>query len=409
MQTRHQFLIADARKMDQIEDQSIDLVVTSPPYPMIAMWDELFGKLNSQISLALDTGNAELAFNLMHRELTQVWQECHRVLKQGGYACINIGDATRSMNHCFQLHPNHAQVLSDCRRIGFQALPAILWRKPTNAPTKFMGSGMLPAGAYVSLEHEYILVLRKGPPRVPERGSDSQTGVVRRQHSAYFWEERNLWFSDIWTDIKGKPQSRDALPGRRSGAFPLEVPYRLVQMYSLQCDTVLDPFAGTGTTLAAAMVCARNSIGLELEPGLHQQFMAQAPTWLEMGKKRMHQRLADHRGFIDESEKKGKALAYRNQHYGFPVMTRQEMRLRIPIMNSIRCESPDGSSHENQFNDPDDPEQNSLEVAKNRRPYADKKSQQDDQGSSKHSGNDHDQALWVDYDLPAILEAVTEN
>ena len=88
-----------------------------------------------------------------------------RVLKNGRFACINIGDATRKIRDDFCLYPNHARILNYLLDIGFSALPDILWRKQANAPNKFMGSGMLPAGAYVTLEHEYILIVRKGSKR----------------------------------------------------------------------------------------------------------------------------------------------------------------------------------------------------------------------------------------------------
>ena len=107
-------------------------------------------------------GNGRVAFALMHELLDAVWLECNRVVKPGGIACVNIGDATRTLDGDFQLYSNHSRILSSFLGQGFAALPDILWRKQTNAPNKFMGSGMLPVGAYVTYEHEYILVLRKG-------------------------------------------------------------------------------------------------------------------------------------------------------------------------------------------------------------------------------------------------------
>ena len=127
-------------------------------------------------------------------------------------------------------------------RAGFTSLPDILWRKPTNAPNKFMGSGMLPAGAYVTYEHEYILIFRKGGKRAFDRPPRRRQ---LRRRSAYFWEERNVWFSDVWTDLTGDaPGSRRRETRARSAAFPFELPYRLIQMFSVYGDTVLDPFAG---------------------------------------------------------------------------------------------------------------------------------------------------------------------
>ena len=235
--TTHQYLLRDSFQDFGLADESVDLVVTSPPYPMVEMWDETFSHANQDIGELLDTQPRE-AFEAMHLLLDNTWRECFRVLKQGGFACINIGDATRSINNHFQLYTNHSRILYACHQIGFDILPSIIWRKPTNAPNKFMGSGMLPAGAYVTLEHEMILILRKGGKR---RFDDDQKSI--RASSALFWEERNTFFSDQWTDVTGTRQKMhlDSLRGR-SGAFPIEIPLRLIQMYSQYGDIVLDPF-----------------------------------------------------------------------------------------------------------------------------------------------------------------------
>ena len=162
----------------------------------------------------------------------------------------------------FALWPNHARILEACLLFGFDNLPAILWRKPTNAPNKFMGSGMLPAGAYVTLEHEYILILRKGG----KREFTSPATKENRRQSALFWEERNQWFSDIWMDLKGTRQAMGKQKKRnRSGAFPFELAYRLINMYSVKGDWILDPYLGTGTTTLAAIASGRNSVGYEIE------------------------------------------------------------------------------------------------------------------------------------------------
>ena len=205
METLHRFYYADARNMGVIPDSSVHLVVTSPPYPMISMWDQVFRSMNPAIATCLDEQDGFGAYDLMHVELSKVWGEVYRTLVPGGIACINIGDATRTIDKRYRLYPNHATVLSACATIGFDVLPGIIWRKPTNSPTKFMGSGMLPPSAYVTLEHERILVLRKPSPGVPP-ASDSRS---RRQRSAYFWEERNKWFNDFW-ELNGARQALNA-------------------------------------------------------------------------------------------------------------------------------------------------------------------------------------------------------
>jgi DNA modification methylase len=258
VRTEHRILFTDSRDLRSVQDNSVDLVVTSPPYPMIEMWDSTFSGLNPLIADTLDANDGPSAFELMHRELDKVWEHCHRILRPGSIACINIGDAVRTIGGDFRIYSNHARVLSAMSTIGFHALPDILWRKQTNAPNKFMGSGMLPAGAYVTYEHEYILIFRKGS----KRQFATEEDKARRRASSFFWEERNVWFSDVWTDLKGANQELcDQSARTRSGAYPFELAFRLICMYSLYGDLVFDPFLGTGTTTAAAIAARRNSLG----------------------------------------------------------------------------------------------------------------------------------------------------
>jgi DNA modification methylase len=203
MKTKHQVFFKNSKKMDSIPSSSVHLVVTSPPYPMIEMWDNIFSKLNPSIADALKSKDEQTAFNLMHNELDKVWKECFRVLRPGCIACINIGDAVRKINGNFQMYSNHARIINCLCNLGFTQLPDLLWHKPTNAPNKFMGSGMLPANAYVTYEHEYILIFRKGEKRKFTQNAYKEN----RRKSAYFWEERNVWFSDIWNKLKGAPHN----------------------------------------------------------------------------------------------------------------------------------------------------------------------------------------------------------
>jgi DNA modification methylase len=323
----------DSQSIPSIGDESVSLVVTSPPYPMIEMWDELFATRNQRIRSALDDYAGIEAFSLMHQELDSVWSETARVLCPGGWACVNIGDATRKVGDRFQLYSNHSRIISKFMSLGFDILPLVLWRKQTNAPNKFMGSGMLPAGAYVTLEHEYILMMRKGS----KRDFKSSEEKLLRQESAYFWEERNRWFSDIW-DFKGTRQSLyDPELRNRSAAFPFELPYRLICMYSLRGDTVLDPFLGTGTTSFAAMAAGRSSIGVDVDPS----FIAAVGKECTRFKKQANQytlgRLADHNEFIEKYQIDGKKLGYANVPHGVLVMTAQEVNLRIELIENIKA------------------------------------------------------------------------
>ena len=317
--------------MDQLEASSIHLVATSPPYPMIEMWDDLFQDLAPESAEALAAGDGQAAFEAMHRALDPVWEEVSRVLVPGGVACVNIGDGVRSVDGTFQLWPNHGRIQQALVAAGLEPLPGILWRKPTTSPTKFMGSGMLPPRAYATLEHEHILVLRKpGTRRLT--GSDKQ----RRYGSAYFWEERNRWFTDLWTDLPGTRQDLGEHEAReRSAAFPLTLAYRLVQMFSLQGDTVLDPFWGTGTTSLAALVSARSSVGYELEPSFLEAFEHDLDHAPGLSRKLATRRLEAHEAFAARREKEGKPMGYEHEAYGFPVMTKQETQLSLPVLDAV--------------------------------------------------------------------------
>lgn len=333
MKTTHKIIFGDSRHMQQIADNSVDLIVTSPPYPMIEMWDSIFSKQNPAIADALSNAEGDKAFELMHRELDKVWREVYRVLKEGGLACINIGDATRTIGGEFKLYTNHYRILQYCLKLGFNALPEILWRKQTNAPNKFMGSGMLPVGAYVTLEHEHILILRKGSRRKFNDAADKS----RRLKSAFFWEERNLWFSDVWDDLKGIRQNNiDKGIRERSGAYPFELPYRLINMFSVKGDTVLDPFLGTGTTTLAAMAAGRNSIGLEVDSNFKEHIFLRTKGLVGFANELIENRLRRHVEFIKERVESKGALKYINKYYGFPVMTSQETEIIFDEPSKVR-------------------------------------------------------------------------
>ena len=315
--TTHEIICGDSRSMDALKDESINLVVTSPPYPMISMWDELFAQLNPEIATCIEI-DGQKTFEMMHKELDKTWSELKRVVKPGGIVCINIGDATRKIGDMFAIYPNHSRITAEMMRLGFEPLPELIWHKQTNAPNKFMGSGMLPGGAYVTLEHEYILIFRKSGKR-DFKGSDK----LLRQDSAYFWEERNEWFSDIW-DFKGEKQRIKSEARERSAAFPCELPKRLILMYSLLGDTVLDPFLGTGTTTKAAMIFGRNSIGYEISPEMivssKEDIIATVMDYPDANLSR----LKKHCKFIEDRIAAGKEVKHTNVNYEIPVMTAQE-------------------------------------------------------------------------------------
>ena len=260
--------------MSELQDGSVHLMVTSPPYPMIAMWDELFCKSDPKIAnlwQRLEANSSDESvrqiYDAMHKNLAKVWSETYRVLADGGIAAINIGDATRSINGKFQLFPNHARVTEHCEKIGFTTLPYILWKKPTTKPKykgkgAFLGSGFLPPNAYVTLDCEFILLFRKGKLRKFEPHH------AERYESTFTKAERDEWFSQIW-DFKGTRQTASELE-RRTAAYPDEVAERLIRMFSVKGETVLDPFLGSGTTVKIAIVNDRDSVGYEADPKLLQ-------------------------------------------------------------------------------------------------------------------------------------------
>lgn len=327
MKTTHDFYELNSRDLSDINDNEADLVITSPPYPMVDMWDDIFSQMNGDIKDAIDEERGYDAFELMHQELDEVWEELDRVTTEDSIICINIGDATRKEGD-FHLFHNHSRIIDKFTDMGYGTLPSVLWRKPTNSAAKFMGSGMIPPNAYVTLEHEHILIFRK-------TGTRKITGTQKdkRYESAYFWEERNDWFSDVWTDIVGEAQAIDNETRERAGSYPIEIPYRIINMYSIQGDTVLDPFVGTGTTSVAAAMSGRNSIGVDIQS-----------DFIETSKDRMEsvvkeksvdvrdKRIESHKEFLQSS---GKDPNYESENYDFGVITKQEKRIKFPIVEDV--------------------------------------------------------------------------
>ncbi|MFB6096579.1 MAG: site-specific DNA-methyltransferase [Haloferacaceae archaeon] len=331
METRHRIVGGDAGEMAALPDDSVELVVTSPPYPMVEMWDDLFAERRPETADLLASGEGAAAFELMHRDLDAVWAEVARVLVDGGIACVNVGDATRRVDGEFRLFRNADRIAEAFEGVGLSPLPGVLWRKPANSAAKFMGSGMLPSNAYVTQEHEHVLLFRNGGTRSFPPGADE------RYEAAFFWEERNRWFSDLWTDVGGDGQALDDGPRERTAAFPVEIPYRLIAMFSVYGDTVLDPFWGTGTTTLAAMAAGRNSVGYELEPDLIDAFDQRVEEAPSLAAELVRGRLADHRAFVERRRDDGDPPGYEAEHYDFPVVTDQERRIRLYTIRRIEA------------------------------------------------------------------------
>lgn len=245
--TSHLVIIGDARQMPELADCSVHLVVTSPPYWCIKDYGHA-GQIGCGQS-----------YDEYLAALTEVFAECHRVLRKGCRMVVNVGDQfLRASEHGrYRVQPLAADITTAMRQLGFDYMGAIIWHKITTTNTSggccWMGSIYYPRDGHITYEHEYILLLRKpgsGPKPTPEQ----------RQRSRLTKEERSRWFRGVWDDLP--PARQDS----HVAMFPLELPRRLILMYSFWGETVLDPFAGSGTTLAAAEETGRNSVGYEINP-----------------------------------------------------------------------------------------------------------------------------------------------
>lgn len=329
METKHDVYYSNSNNMSDVESGSVQLMTTSPPYPMIEMWDSIF--LKGECAKSFKEKRFYDAYYLMHQEMNKTWNECYRVLCDGGIACVNIGDACRTLDKNFYYFTNHSTIVEYFVKLGFQCLPPIVWRKPSNKPNKFMGSGMLPPGAYPTLEQEYIMIFRKG-------GKREIKDVELRRNSAYFWEERNIWFNDCWEKVLGVKQKINRIDDKireRNASFPIEIPLRLIYMFSMYGDVVLDPFWGAGTTSIASILAGRNSIGYEICPEFKSIFDSRLTDIKQMSENLVVDRMSNHLSFIEKRTSQGKDIKHYNNNHNFKVMTSQEKNIQLFTINSI--------------------------------------------------------------------------
>jgi len=238
----------DARELDWIPDESVHLVLTSPPYWTLKRYPEN----DRQLGHVSD-------YESFHDELDKVWKHCFRVLVPGGRVVCVVGDVcvSRRKNGRHSVMPMHADITVRARRIGFDNLTPIIWHKISNANyevengSSFLGKPYEP-NAIIKNDAEFILMLRKP-------GGYRQPTMEQRDSSRLSKEEHQSWFQQIWT-LPGESTREHPAP------YPEKLAYRLVRMFSFTGDTVLDPFMGTGTPLLASARCGRNAIGVELEP-----------------------------------------------------------------------------------------------------------------------------------------------
>lgn len=249
--TKHRLHLGDARNLSWLPDESVHLVVTSPPYWTL----KKYAKNDAQMGAIGDYG-------LFLQELDKVWSECFRVLVPGGRVCCVVGDVCipRRKLGRHLIMPLHADIQVRTRVLGFDSLTPILWHKIANGVTEVKGNGAgfygkpYQPGAVVKNDIEYILFLRKG-------GQYRAPSPLQKALSLLTKREMQAWWQSIWTDVRGA-STRDGHPA----PYPIQLAERLVRMFSFAGDTVLDPFVGTGTTSVAAVAAGRNSIGNEIEP-----------------------------------------------------------------------------------------------------------------------------------------------
>lgn len=264
-QTLHTIFQGDAREMAEVPDESVHLVVTSPPYFDLIDYENSTGS-DDQLGNLRD-------YERFLAELRKVWERCYRALAPGGRLCVVVGDVCVSRKQAGRhfVIPLHADIARECVEIGFDYLTPIYWSKIANMATevgggaRFLGKPYEP-NAIIKNDVEYVLLLRKpGRYRRPTK--------AQRALSLIDPEDHRRWFRSVWTDIRGE--------NRKAGhpaPYPSELAKRLIEMFSFVGDTVLDPFWGTGTTTHAAIRAGRSSIGYEIEE-----------SYVEIGRKRLAQ------------------------------------------------------------------------------------------------------------------------
>ncbi len=244
MSNKAKIIIGDSRKMIEVEDNTVGLIVTSPPY-----WNIKDYGVEGQV------GYGQTLHEYL-KDLYKVWKECFRTLKPGRRFCLNIGDQfARSIIYGrYKVIPLHAEFISQCEDIGFDYMGSIIWQKKTTMNTTggatVMGSYPYPPNGIVEIDYEYILIFKKP-------GKNEKIDKEIKERSALTKEEWKQYFYGHWYFGGARQIEHEAM-------FPDELPNRLIKMFTFVGDTVLDPFLGSGTTIKAAMDLDRDSVGYEI-------------------------------------------------------------------------------------------------------------------------------------------------
>jgi modification methylase len=266
---KYKIIIGDSRRMDQINDNSVHLVVTSPPY-----WQLKDYGIKEQIGF-------DDSYESYVNHLNLVWKECYRVLNPGCRLVVNIGDQfARSVYYGrYKVIPIRTEIIKFAEVLGFDYMGSIIWQKKTTMNTTggatVMGSYPYPRNGIIEIDYEFILIFKK-PGRI------SNPGREIKEKSKLTKEEWKKYFSAHW-NFNGERQDKHL------AMFPEELPKRLIKMFTFVGDTVLDPFLGSGTTCLAAKNLTRNSVGYEINKdflpiiknklGIHQPSLLSKHDW----------------------------------------------------------------------------------------------------------------------------------
>ncbi|MCL4199052.1 MAG: site-specific DNA-methyltransferase [Phycisphaerales bacterium] len=249
--TSHELIHGDARSASALEEASVHLAVTSPPYWTLKRYNEH----EEQMGHIAD-------YDEFIAGLDEVWSNCYRALVPGGRLIVNVGDVCLSRKKNNGRHtvvPLHATIQEHCKAIGFDNLAPIIWHKIANANYEVSGGGGFLGKPYepnavIKNDIEFVLMQRKP-------GGYRSPSARERLLSIISAENYQSWFRQIWSDLPGTSSPKHPAP------YPVEFAERLIRMFSFVGDTVLDPFMGTGTTNLACARWGRNSIGIELDSG----------------------------------------------------------------------------------------------------------------------------------------------